>query len=260
MLIITSLTVAGLLIVYFARQLIISEVAIPVTPVETPGRPADASMGLKRDLEPPGIEEAPDLLDPKLQDTLSAVSNAVSSRSALLSNEDIDVTDEAGYGPGLGDNRQAGLGDGGTGPREPQREIRFEPKNLGHYAEWLDSFHIELGALGKDNMIYYAYNLSHAKPDTRAGAPAEEQRLYMNPTHGQFSALDRRLAERAGIADKGRIILQFYPPETQAILFDLEKKYAGGRKTEEIRRTVFRVTSSEDRFVFSVEEQFFRNE
>ena len=40
----------------------------------------------------------------------------------------------------------------------------------------------------------------------------------MNPTDSQFASLDRQLAAKAGIGDKGRIILQFYPPEAQAIL------------------------------------------
>ena len=64
----------------------------------------------------------------------------------------------------------------------------------------------------EDNKVYYAYNLSQPKPSVRVGDPADEQRLYMNPTNSEFAALDRKLAEAAGIADKGQIILQFYPP------------------------------------------------
>jgi hypothetical protein len=88
----------------------------------------------------------------------------------------------------------------------------------------------------------------------RSGDPSQETRLYMNPTESMFAALDLQLATRAGIADKGRIILQFFPPETQAVLFGLEKQKAGDR-TEQIRRTVFRVTPKGGSFVFSVEEQ-----
>lgn len=259
LLIVVSTAVAGLFIVYFTRQLITSQKPIPVTPVEAGGRPADAAMGLKRDLEPPGIEEVPDILEPQLPDTLTAVSNAVSARTALLADDDIDSTGETGHGSGLGDSRRAGSGDGAGGPREPQREIRFEPKSLRHYAQWLDFFHIELGVLGKDNKIYYAYNLSREKPDVRQGAPDEESRLYLIPTQGKFAALDRRLAMRAGIADKGQIIVQFYPPAAESILLDLEAKRADGRSREQIRRTVFRVTPVGNEFEFSVEEQTYRS-
>src|SRR3990172_6054884 len=71
-------TVAALVIVYFARRLSASQVAIPIQPVNAASRPAHAAIGLKRDLEPPGIEEVPELIEPQLQDTLSALSTAVS--------------------------------------------------------------------------------------------------------------------------------------------------------------------------------------
>jgi hypothetical protein len=257
LLVICGATVVGLVVVYVSRRLYTTQVAIPVQPVEAASRPADAAMGLKRDLEPPGIEEVPELIEPALQDTLSALSTAVSAKTALLSDDEIDSELDTGHGSGFGDNRQAGVGSG-NGVQEPRREIRFEPESLDHYAQWLDFFGIELGVLGSDNMVYYAYNLSRATPDARVGEPAQEQRLYMNPTDSQFSAFDRQLAKKAGIADKGQIILQFYPPKTQAILYGLEQQRAGGRKPEQIRHTVFRVTPSGDGFEFSVEEQSYR--
>lgn len=136
LLIVATLTVAGLLVVYFARRLIVTSESIPVTAVDPASRPADAAMGLKRDLEPPGIEEAPDLMEPKIEDTLSAVVNAVSTKLALLSDEDLDASTETSRGKGLGDNRRAGLsGSGPAGPREPGREVRFEPESLLDYAQ-----------------------------------------------------------------------------------------------------------------------------
>jgi hypothetical protein len=198
----------------------------------------------------------------------------VATKSALIADESIDVGMEPVLGAGVGDSRRpgsgggegggygggigSGFGRGRGGPQEPQREIRFEPENLREYAQWLDFFRIELGVLGDDNKVYYAYNLSREKPDVRVADPAEESRLYMNPTEGQFAALDRRLAMKAGIADKGRIILQFYPSDAQKILFDLEQKRAAGRTPEQIRRTVFRVTRTGNGFEFSVEEQSYR--
>jgi hypothetical protein len=258
LLVISAVAVAGLLIVYFARRLISKEVAIPVTPVEAASRPGDAAMGLKRDPEPPGIEEVPELIEPQLADTLTALTSAVATKTALLADEDIDGNADFGHGRGLGDSRRAGTGSGGGGPTEPQCEIRFQPDNLQQYATWLDYFKIELGVLGRDNEIYYAYNLSHNVPDVRVGEPVEEQRLYMNSALGQFAPLDRQLAQKAGIADRGRIILQFFPPETQAILLQLEQQYAKGRPREQIRLTVFRVTPKGEGFEFSVINQTYR--
>jgi len=256
LLIIVGAAVAGLVIVYFARRLIEAQVAIPIQPVSA-GRPADAAMGLKHDLEPPGVEDIPELIEPTLQDTLSAVSSAVATKNALLSDEDIDSESELGHGSGYGDNRRSGFGEG-VGFEEPRREIRFEPDNLQHYARFLDFFGIELGVLGRDNQVYYASGFSREKPTIRVGAPAQEQRLYMNPADNQFMVLDRQLAAKAGIADKGELILQFYPPQTQAILFALEQQRAGGPTPEKIRHTVFRVLPKGDQFEFVVEAQSYR--
>ncbi|MEX0612754.1 MAG: hypothetical protein WD738_23975 [Pirellulales bacterium] len=277
LLVVTGVTVAGLITIYFTRQLIEAQFGVPVTPVQAGGGGTGGSadsLGVGQDLEPPGIEEAPAFDEVPLEQTLSAVASAVSTKSALIADDSIDVGLEPEQGAAVGDSRRPGSGGGrgggvgggigsGFGPgrgarAEPQREIRFEPDSLEHYAQWLDFFGIELGVLGSDNKVYYAYKLSGDTPSVRVGEPAQEQRLYMNPTDSQFAAFDRQLAAKAGIADKGRIILQFYPPETQAILYDLEQKRAGGRKPEQIRRTVFRVTAAGAKFEFSVEEQSYR--
>jgi len=138
-------------------------------------------------------------------------------------------------GSGTGNGVGSGTGDGfgpGNGPAEPQREVRFEPDNLLDYARFLDFFKIELGVLGQDNKIHYAYNLSHKTPDVRDGDPASEQRLFMNSARGRFAPLDRQLVTRAKLAEKGRIVLQFYPAEAQAILNRLEqdRAQAAGKK------------------------------
>ena len=276
MLVVSCVTVGALLFIYLTRQLVDDQAALPVISVSAGGGGTGGSGGMVggNELEPPSMEDVSKFEEPQLQDTLSAVVSAVTSKSALLADESIDVGMEPVEARGVGDNRRPGLGGGsgggagggigsgfgrGKGGRsEPRREIRFEPESVQQYAEWLDYFKIELGVLGEDNKIYYAYNLSREKPEVRVGDPVDEQRLYMNPTDSQFAALDRQLILKAGIADKGQIVLQFYPTEAQAILLELEKKQAGERKPEQIRSTIFRVTRSENGFQFSVEEQFYR--
>lgn len=275
LLVVVGVTVTALFLIYVTRQLIIKDVSLPVTPVYTGGgggTGGEGPPGTGTDLEAPGIEDSP-LMEESIEDTLSAVTSAVTSKTAIIADDSIDLGIEPVEGAARGDRRTPGSGGGsggghgggigsgfgpGRGGREPQREIRFEPASLAEYAQWLDFFKIELGVLGQDNKVYYAYNLSRAKPETRVGDPSQETRLFMNPTESMFAALDRQLATKAGIAAKGEIILQFFPPETQAILFDLEQKKAGTRTKEEIRRTVFRVTPKGSGFEFSVEEQFYQ--
>jgi len=258
LLIMIGAAVVALVIVYFARKLTAAQVAIPVKPVEVASRPADAALGLKRDLEPPGIEDAPELDEPKIQDTLDSVANAISQRVAILSDDNLDSDSQPAQGKGLGDERMPGIGGEGDILYEPQRQIRFDPQSNQEYARWLDFFGIEIGVLGRDNQIYYAYNLNQAKPDVRIGEPKQETRLYMNSASTPLAALDNRLAQKAGIARHGHIVLQFYPPEAQAILFGLEQQAAGDRKLDVIRRTVFRVNRKGKTFEFSVDEQDLR--
>jgi hypothetical protein len=249
-----GIIVAGLGIAYFARKLIVIQVAVPVTPVDAAGRPPDAAMGVARDLEPPGIDEIPEMLEPQLEDTLNALTDAAATRAASITDEVIDSPDLLGEGSGLGDSRPVGPGSR-DGPPEPERELKYEFEGITDYAEWLDFFKIELGVLGRDNKIYYAYNLSQDQPDVRNGDPKAEKRYYMHATSGPGFAWNRQLVTRAGVAQRGDIILQFYPPEVEARLYALEEEKAGNRPRSDIRRTLFVVSRTTDGFDFQVDRQ-----
>src|SRR5215471_17299808 len=173
---------------------------MPITPVATSGgggTGGETGTEGGNELDVPGIEDAPEANMPQTQETLSAVATAVSSRTAILADDQVDVGVQPTAGTGSGDHRTPGFGGGRgggigggigsgtgpgrqTGPGEPRREIRFEPANVKEYGEWLDYFQIELGILGQqENKIYYVYNLSQEKPAVRVGDPKLEQRLYM---------------------------------------------------------------------------------
>jgi hypothetical protein len=273
MLIVTCVTVGALFLIYVTRKFIVTQFATPVTPFASGGGGVGGSGSTtSAELDPPSVEEDATFDEPQMQDTLTAVATAVSNRTAILADEQLDIeldpTQRHGdnRSPGAGGGRGGGIGGGigsgfgpGRGSVEPRREIRYEPSTLLEYAQWLDYFKIELGILQQEeNKVYYAKNLAKEKPDVYVGDPAKEQRLFMNPTDSQFAALDRQLVTKAGIGDKGRIILQFYPPEAQQILYTLERQKAGERKPDAIRGTIFRVTHTGNRFEFSVIEQTYK--
>lgn len=254
LLVIVGAAVLGLLIVFFARQFRNTQIAIPVKALNPGERTPEAAMGLKEDIEPPGLEEAPELEQPNLQDTLNALANAVSTKQAILSDEAIDSPFEASKGKGLGDARQAGNGSGDA-IREPRREMRFEPSSIEEYARFLDAYGIEIAVCGSDQNIYYASKLSQAAPATRSAPWNKEQRYSMRAAGPPLAPLDLRLARKAGISDKGPLILTYYPPETWGILMKLEQDASGGKSMEFLQFTAFRVTAESGRFTFSVEEQ-----
>lgn len=252
LLIMSVAVVAGLVIIYFTRSVVKAQKAIPVTPVSA----SPASEGIADDSSP-GVENAPEELEPQLQETLNVMNGVIAAQLSLFDEESDDSEPTPGRGDGLGDSRA--VGDGvGDGVEEPQREIRYEPESLTEYAAWFDAMGFELAVLGNDNLVYYASGVSEAKPKTRSGPSADEQRMYFLSS-GPLAPLDRQLASKSGLLSRGSVILKFCSPETQQRLLSLEQDAAQGRTSAEIERTVYRVVRARGQYDFRVEEIKFRS-
>jgi hypothetical protein len=258
LLLLFGITVAGLLIIFFTSRMFARNKSIPVTLASVASRPEGAALGVSRDFEPPGLEELPDLLEPQLQEALSSLSDAVTSKVAILDDKALEADLVAGQGRGAGDSRQVGIGAEGTlekVPRAERWEIRFQGGTLREYAQQLDAFGIELATIGADNRVHYAYHLSQKTPDRRVGPPEAEKRMYMVWRSGPLIEADRQLLARAGIPTLGRILLQFYPAKTEQMLATLEKAYAGQHDVNEIRKTILAVKPDGNQFAFYVVDQ-----
>lgn len=256
LLVLVGCTVLGMAIVFFTGKFVHTIEPIPVVPVEATS--PSANQGLAEDPDPPGIEEAPDLSEPQLQDTLETLTNAITNKQVLLSDELLEAEREAGKGKGLGDARMAGTGSGGVVERVPrwQRwQIRFEPDSLADFTRWLDYHKIEIGVLGRDNMVHYASNLSSNTAEVRQGEPTADNRFYTSAADGPMPALTMDLARNADIARLGSIVLMFYPKPVEERLWILEKEYSGDRDTNDIRQTVFTVVRDGNAFDFKVIDQ-----
>ncbi len=287
LLIVSSVCVGALLSIYFARRLPTGEVAVPVQPVTLHGGGGGGEggqLGAGGEMALPAFtgSEAPD--EPPLEDTLETIASAVTQSQPVLFDDTID-SDTApaqdyldsrrpgttgtgggrgtgrgpGTGSGIGPGSGGGMG-GGVYRPDPERELRFEPRNLLEYAQFLDFFGVELGVFGQDNKIHYAYNLSQEAPSVRVGEPDEEMRYWMMSARSRFAGLDRRLAARSGIGDQGRIILQFYPDKIYNLLQQLENERAAaaGKQPDQVRRTVYEVSRTGNQFELKVVEQTYR--
>ena len=151
-------------------------------------------------------------------------------------------------------------GPGGDGvvervPRWERWKIRFEPKSPSEFAQWLDYNKIEIGVLGRDNLVHYAFDLSKSNKQTRTGEPTEDSRGYTSAADGPMPALTERLAREANVAKEGNIVLFFYPMDVEAILWTMEKEYSKGRDVNDIRETVFTVEHDGSDFKFLVVDQ-----
>ena len=194
LLVLVGCTVLGMAVVFFTGKFVRTIEPIPVVPVEATS--PNANQGLAEEPDPPGIEDAPDLSEPQLQDTLDSIAEAI-TKEVLLSDEMIDAEKEAGKGKGLGDARMAGPGGDGVVERVPRWQrwkIRFEPDSARDFAEWLDYHKIEIGVLGRDNLVHYAYDLSGAAPKIKQASPREETRGYTSAADGPMPTLTMDLA------------------------------------------------------------------
>lgn len=255
LLVMVGLSVLGLMVVFFANRTFPTIEPIPVVPVEATS--ANANQGLAEEPDPPGVEEAPELSEPQLQDTLDALTSAASTKQVLLSDESLEAEQEAGKGKGLGDSRLKGPGGDGVVERVPRWQrwkIRFEPDSEGEFARWLDFHKIEIGVLGRDNLVHYAYDLS-TSPQQRSAKPTDDTRFYTSAADGPMPALTMQLARKADIARYGAIVLLFYPTEVENILWTIEQQQAEGRDVNSIRQTVFTVTRERNEFGFEVIDQ-----
>ncbi|HVA49827.1 MAG TPA: hypothetical protein VNH11_25895 [Pirellulales bacterium] len=199
-----------------------------------------------------------DLTDPEFQSTLTTVIDAAAMHEAAFG--DATSFDEAlsGSGPS-GTGTAAGPGDDSGKPGIPPHlrwEIDFgSADTLDTYARKLDGFGIELATFGVrgPGQLTYIKNLSRPAPDVRVGAAGAEKRLYMSWRRGTLQEADRKLAAKAGVP-AGRILLQFYPAETEQLLLRAEHDFRG-RDASTIRKTRFGVRPADRGYEFFVVDQ-----
>ncbi len=256
LLILVGFTTLCLSLIFFADNSKVIVQPVSVMPMEATS--PTGNQGLADQPDPPGLEEASDLIDPQVGDVLESLTVAATASEVLLSDESLVASAQAGKGKGLGDARMPGKGGDGVVERVPRWErwkIRFEPDSLAEFEQWLDYHKIEIGVLGRDNQVHYAYNLSQAAPETRSAAPALDNRFYTSAADGPMPQLTEKLARKADIAKLGSVVLLFYPLEVESALWTLEQQYAKGRDVNTIRETIFTVTHDADRFGFEIVNQ-----
>lgn len=148
-----------------------------------------------------------------------------------------------------------GKGKGGF-PREMRWFVKFvERGTLDEYAQQLEFFGIELGALMPDGKLVLVSKLTAGKPTVRTVTNGqEEKRLYFTWKGGTRKTLDLQLFQKAGVDASNALIMHFYPQETENQLAVLELEYKK-RKANEIKKTYFAVRAAKDGFEFTITSQ-----
>lgn len=267
MVMIVGVTVVALTGIYLSQLKMAAPkmVIIELEDEKVAGR-GDHAAGFARDFAPPGAEEIEQLTEPSIQQTLEAVTDAVSSIAASL--ETIEsMTGESSKGGGLGDSRPPGpLGEGDTIGRFERWELKFAARTVQSYATQLDAFDIELAAIGGGiKTADYAAGFT-GTIKTRSATGDKEKRLSFSwRANTPLEQFERQLMTKARIPIDGRIIVKFLTPDLEKHLATIEKQNAvklmkRDVKSREYLKTVFecRPTTS-GRYEWVVLEQKFRN-
>ena len=245
--IVVGLAVLVMGAIFLSRLELASPDAILLEPEEerAAGR-GDHAAGFARDFAPPGQEEVAELNAPSLEQTLEAVTDAVTSIAASLDTVESSAID-ASQGSGKGDSRPPGpLGEGSNIISRAERwELKFTARNLNAYAAQLDFFNIELGAVG-GNVAHVDYvSQMSGTPQRRQGQGDAEKRLYfLWRQPGPLQEYDAQLLRAAGVDTTNRQIIKFLTPELEDQLARLELQYAltkNNRRVsaKEFAKTVF---------------------
>ncbi len=230
--------VGVLAIVWLTSRIFVSQTAVPVALAEI-GTGDDDELGDGSGLDEPSPEEMQqetDITEPQVEELLDVVEDAVSENPAELS-------ESSEGGAENGGERRRGGGSGKGKGRAQKWEITFlEGNTLDLYAQQLDYFRVELGAIGADSPdVIYAAGLSKPPIQTRTAPRAAEKRLYMSWRPGSpLRDADLKLMAKAGVKDPRRFIVQFYPDDVVGRLQQLEKEFRG-RERSQIQRTRFGV-------------------
>jgi len=234
-----------------------------VAPIERP-EGTENPEGFERDFEPPGAEEVEELMEPTLQDTIEAVTDAVSNVAAALVTADTQQTATT-QGTGRGDSRRPGKEGEGDDvvPRYERWQLNFTARDERSYARQLDYYGIELGAIGGSIQgVDVAKNLSGNKQTYRITDTASEKRLYfMFNRPSPLQQYDMSLLSQASIPLSGRQTLKFIPKELENQLYQLEMQYAqekGYPSVTQIAKTVFESKADGSDYEFEVVSQRYR--
>ncbi|MGB0595091.1 MAG: hypothetical protein ACPGLY_00160 [Rubripirellula sp.] len=238
----------------------------PIAPIiEDPAGRGENPEGFERDFEPPGAEEVEELMEPTLQDTIEAVTDAVSTVAAALVTSDTQAVATT-QGTGAGDSRPPGpMGEGADIiPRFERWQLNFTARDLRTYSTQLDFYKIELGAIGGSIQgVDVAKNLSGGRPNKyRIVDTTAEKRLYfMWSTPSPLMQFDQQLLQQASIPLPNRKMLKFIPKDLENQLAQIELEYStskGYPSVTQIAKTIFESKSDGGGYKFEVTSQRYR--
>lgn len=273
MLVLVGSLVLLLFLVWIGSKVTLTRVGVPVLPIIVDDEDGGFEHGvLGESIELPGevtgeLGQGGPPPEPSFLQTMEMVNTVVTTNQVQLSDPNLSEenkwsTGGVGGSRGTGNAPALGLGGGSKGgvPRQMRWIIDFqEGGTLESYAKQLDFFKIELGVISGNAPIEYAVNLSKSTPDKKTGPSNKEDRLYFSWQKGALQQIDRQLLGKAGINHANKLVVQFYPADTENLLANVEMNYLNskfpGRNIKTVRQTRFKVQPDGKGLTFVVTSQ-----
>jgi hypothetical protein len=268
------LVVGWLALVYVSNQAFASRVTAPLQIIEVSGGGGGTPEGISGSTEKVDVAgadaaafasnneaDAGDFEEPSVQQAPGAMLDAIAQAGETMAEVDLGAVMPSGGavasgrraskigtgGPGLG----FGPGDGGVA-REQRWSIIFNPgQTIEEYARQLDALGVELAVVSGPSQLEYVSHFSYPKPIRRFGVSRSDRRLYFLWQGGGRKGSDIALLQKAGIDVGDKVVFQFYPPQAEERLAQLEFRYRG-RQPGEIRVTRFTVVPNGNGYEYKV--------
>ena len=243
-LILAAFVTALLLILYFS-QLDWSPSLMPVYRSEKLAGEQTKAKGVAEDIEEPGVEELPDVTEPQLAELVKALTNDPSSNYAAFEAVSGNMS-QVGPGSGGGDWREIG-NDDDDGPDDfvpdwKRWNIRYSSMSKEEYAQQLEFFGIELGAVSPNESVIQYVSQFATEPIRRTGSRKAEKRVaFRYNKESLLAKWDADILTNCGISTSQKFLMQFYPKQTRAELLRLESVALNGRSLKRVKKTTFGV-------------------
>jgi hypothetical protein len=267
------LVVGWLALVYASNQAYASRVTAPLQIIEVGGGGGspEGTPGSTEKVDVAGAdaaamasnnpEEAGDFEEPSVEQTPGAMLETVAEAGQVLAEADLGATMPNGGavssgkrasklgsgGPGLG----FGPGDGGVSREQRWSIIYNTGQDPQEYARQLDALGVELAVVRGPEQLLYISQFSDPTPTKRYGTGRSDHRLYFLWQGRGRKASDLALFKMANEEIGDENVFQFYSPDAERRLAELEVKYRG-RNPGEIRVTRFQVVPKGESYDFEV--------
>jgi len=268
------LVVSWLALVYITNQAYAARVTAPLQIIEVFGGGGGSPEGTAGSTEKVDVagadaaaaasnneEAAGDFEEPSVQQTPGAMLDTVAEAGQSLAEVDLGADMPRGGavasgkrasklgsgGPGLG----FGPGDGGVAAEQRWSIVYKEGQTIDDYARQLDALGVEMAVIAGADQLLYISHFSSAKPTKRHGSGRGDHRLYFLWQGRGRKESDLALLKKAEVEIGEGVVFQFYPPEAERRLSELEVRYKG-RQPVEIRVTRFTVVPNGNTYDFQV--------